>query len=131
MPFEELETFTKANSPPEATISYTPRAKGMALVISVPTTVCGVSKSKMFRLLLGTGADRGRLAIRGDLVDGKKAKPGAGVEPTQHKHYFRFNFGQVPRLGSDKFEGQKCPVRKVADEEFEITVPESWFEEEK
>lgn len=39
MPFEELETFTKYNARPEATLSYTPRAKGLALVISVPDEV--------------------------------------------------------------------------------------------
>lgn len=132
MPFDELETFTKANAPPVATISYTPRVSGLTLVISVPTTVCGVSKSKTFRLLLGSGADKGKLLIRGDLA-ANKPKAGAtqaGVEPTQHKNYFRFHFGKVPRLGSEKFEGEKRPVRKVSDEEFEITVPESWFEQE-
>jgi len=25
------------------------------------------------------------------------------------------------------FEGEKRPVRKISDEEFEISVPESWF----
>lgn len=33
----------------------------------------------------------------------------------------------VPRLGEDRFAGEKRPVRKISDESFEIEVPASWF----
>jgi hypothetical protein len=132
MPFEELETITRANAPPMATISYSlaqkPKGgpvkgdKKPRLVITLPTTLCGTSKSETFRLLIGTGADAGKLMIKGDGVSR------GGVAPSQHAHFFRWNFGFVPRLGDDKFEGQKLPVRKISEEEFEISVPVSWFE---
>ncbi len=139
MPFEELET--KANSPPQATMSYllgthkgkTPKANARPkLVICIPTTICGVSKSATFRLLVGTGVDAGKLLVRGDLKDPARAGKGisdGGVEPSQLKHYFRWHFGYVPKLGEDRFGPDKYAVRKVSDEEFEITVPKSWFEE--
>jgi hypothetical protein len=145
MPFEELETITKANAPPEATVTYDfAQKKGTVrkadkkprLTISIPTTVCGIAKSKAFKLLLGSGEDAGKLLIRGELFyrtakeaqDGKKPVPGA-VAPSEHAHFLRFNFGFVPKLGEEEtFEAQRCPVRKVSDEEFEITVPRSWFE---
>ncbi len=153
MAFEELETVTRGNEPPQATVTYDyAQKKGERvrkadakprLTISIPTTLCGVSKSKTFRLLVGTGDDLGKLLIRGcDAEKGKanapfriggcdaekgKAKPG-GVAPSQHKHFFRFNFGFVPKLGDEElWGGEKRPVRKVSDEEFEIDVPRSWF----
>jgi hypothetical protein len=133
MPFEELETITRANAPPMATISYSLAYKGSKrpdkgdrkprLLITIPTTLCGASKSETFRLLIGTGPDAGKLMIKGDNV----SRDG-GVSPTQLAHFFRWNFGFVPRLGDDMFEGEKRPVRKISEEEFEISVPVSWFE---
>lgn len=144
MPFEDLETITKANAPPEATVTYDfAQKKGSArkgdkkprLTISIPTTVCGVAKSKAFKLLLGTGVDVGKLLVRGELcyrsakevASALKPVPGT-VAPSEHQHFLRFNFGYVPKLGDeDTFEAQRCAVRKVSDEEFEISVPPSWF----
>lgn len=134
MPFEEIETITRGNEPPSAKITYLRGAhkgsknvegKKPKLVITVPTTICGVSKSEKFALLIGTGSDAGKLLIRGANKNGTK---NAHVEPTQHKHYFRFNFGFVPKLGDDIFDGGAVPVRRLSYEEFEITVPKSWFE---
>lgn len=144
MPFEELETITKANAPPEATVTYDyAQKKGVRkadkkprLTIAVPTTVCGVAKSKTFKLLLGSGEDLGKLLIRGELcyrtakevAAGAPPLPGAHT-PAEHAHFLRWNFGFVPKLGEEeRFEAQRCPVRKVSDEEFEITIPKSWFE---
>lgn len=136
MAFEELETVTRGNEPPQATVTYDYAYKKNGirktnakprLMISIPTTLCGVSKSKTFRLLVGTGDDVGKLLVRGCDAEKGKAKNG-GVAPSQHAHFFRFNFGFVPKLGDEElWGGEKRPVRKVSDEEFEIDVPRSWF----
>lgn len=130
MPFENLETITKQNMPPMAKISYMPpQARGKSagkivrdpkpqLMISIPTTVCGVSKAKTFVLALGSGADAGKLRIKGSKQ---------GVEPKELKHAFIFRFGYVPKLGDDHFDGEHRPLRKITDDEFEIDVPISWF----
>lgn len=133
MPFEDLETVTRHNQPPRATISYcvaqrngkSKSEKQPKLTISIPTTICGTSKAKAFKLKIGTGASAGKLRIVG-VPD--KAKALAGVVPSQHAHFFRWNFGYVPLLGEDQFEGEKRPVIKVGEDEFEIDVPPSWFE---
>lgn len=134
MPFENLETITKANMPPMAKISYMPpaaRASKKAarkgdpkpqLIVSIPTTVCGTAKAKAFQLLLGSGADRGKLRIKG-------VKAG-GIEPKELAHTFIFRFGYVPKLGDDHFDGEHRAVRKIGDDEFEIDIPPSWFEAE-
>lgn len=131
--FTDVETFTRHNAQPIATISYSvSRHKGNLarsnkqpkLTISIPTTICGTSKAKAFKLQLGRGDSLGKLRIVG--IDAKAKTP--GVEPSQHAHFFRWNFGFVPILGEDKFEGEKRPVRKISDDEFEIDVPPSWFE---
>jgi hypothetical protein len=135
MPFEDLEIITPKNQPPQATISYviTSRKKGAAvgdrkpkLTISIPTTLCGTSKAKSFKLQIGTGSHLGKLRIVG-MSDKPKAPAAVGVEPSEHAHFFRWNFGFVPRLGEDTFEGEKRPVTKISDDEFEIDVPKSWF----
>jgi hypothetical protein len=90
-------------------------------MISIATTICGTSKAEAFKLQIGSGEDRGKLRIVGLPADAP------GVIPTQHAHFFKWNFGFVPRLGEDEFEGERRPVRKIADDEFEIEVPESWF----
>lgn len=136
MPFDELETVTRKNAPPMATLSYdfatekTKRSGGKPrLTISIPTTLCGTSKSKTFRLLIGTGEDAGKLRVQGSEAIKGKAVKSDGIEPSQHAHFFRWNFGFVTKLGEEEtFEGEKRPVRKISDDEFEIDVPVSWFE---
>lgn len=141
MPFEIIETITKKNAPPEATISYMPNfqkpkpgraQKGdrkPALRITLPTTICGVSKSKMFFLQIGTGADAGKIRIAGEVSKpfGSAKAPSEGFEPAQLQHVFRWNFGFVPKMGDDHFDGEKRPVRRITDEVFEIDVPADWF----
>jgi hypothetical protein len=134
MSFENLETVTKLNMPPMAKLSYMPpqgRGKSVGkvkaekkpqLILSLPTTICGTAKSKTFVLLLGSGADRGKLRVKGT------AKKEQGVEPKELMHAFVFRFGYVPKLGDEHFDGEHRPVRKISDEEFEIDIPESWFE---
>jgi hypothetical protein len=131
MPFENLETITKANMPPLAKLSYLRKAgrggkpKNDAkpqLIVSIPTTICGTAKAKSFVLLLGTGSDLGKLRVIG-------AKAKEGVEPKELIHAFVFRFGYVPKLGDDIFDGGHHPVKKISDDEFEIDVPASWFEQ--
>lgn len=126
MPFDELETFHKDNKMPEAKVSYehaTEKSRKAGakprLYLSIPTTVCGMSKSVHHRLLLGTGDDTGKLRV----VGGER-----GVKPSEHSNFFRWNFGHVPRLGETTFEAQHVPVVRVDDETFEVTVPASWFD---
>lgn len=107
--------------PPEKKTGPVKNDKKPKLTISIPTTLCGTSKAKAFKLQIGSGDHAGKLRIVG--VPAKAI----GVEPSQHAHFFRWNFGFVPRLGEDEFEGEKKPVRKISDDEFEIDVPESWF----
>lgn len=133
MPFEELETISKGNEPPQATLSYchaTEKSKRAGkkprLSISIPTTICGTTKAEMFKLMIGSGADAGKLRLSG-IAKGGAVK--GGVKPSEHAHFFRWNFGFVPKLGEDEtFEGEKRPVRKVGEDIFEIDVPASWFE---
>jgi hypothetical protein len=131
MPFDDLYTIAKHNQPPMATISYSVKTrkpgpakndKKPQLTIAIPTTICGISKAKAFKLQIGSGDDAGKLRIVG-LKSGT-----SGVEPGEHAHFFRWNFGFVPKLGDDEFEGEKRPVRKIGDDAFEIDVPASWFE---
>jgi hypothetical protein len=134
MSFETLETITKQNMPPNAKLSYmTPQGRGKGatklvrdpkpqLIVSIPTTICGMSKAKTFVLSLGTGKGAGKLRVVGC------AKNEKGIEPSQLKHSFVFRFGYVPKLGDDHFDGEHRPVRKIGDDEFEIDVPVSWFE---
>lgn len=133
MPFEELVTERKDNMAPTALISYmrgthkdakngTPKpGVRPKLVITVPTTICGTAKAKTFKLLLGNGDDAGKLRIMGVPDD-------SGVKPAEMRSSFRFNFGYLPRLGDDVFDGGRRPIIKISDEDFEITVPSSWFE---
>lgn len=131
MPFENIETITKHNMPPMAKISYMPpqgrkslksnKDPKPQLMVSIPTTICGTAKAKSFSLLLGSGADAGKIRIKG-------AKAKEGIEPKELMHAFIFRFGYVPKLGEDHFDGEHRPVRKISDDEFEIDVPASWFE---
>jgi|SRR5882724_2903925 len=135
MPFETLETITKKNIPPTAKLSYMPpqgrgknggklaRDPKPQLIVSIPTTVCGTSKANTFVLSLGNGKDTGKLRVTG------AAKNEKGIEPKQLMHTFVFRFGFVPKLGEDHFDGEHRPVRKISDDEFEIDVPASWFDQ--
>ena len=91
------------------------------LIVSIPTTVCGTAKAKTFQLLLGSGADAGKLRIKG-------SKTKEGIEPKELAHTFIWRFGYVPKLGDDHFDGEHRPVKKISDDEFEIEIPKSWFE---
>ena len=138
MPFETLESFTKKNAPPTAKISYLmptiregKRQKPDAqpsLKIWLPTTICGVSKSETFVMQLGSGPDAGKLRIVG--TDSMRTKPEGAITPRQLAHSFGFTFGYVPRLGDSTFEADAA-VKKISDEVFELSVPESWFEVER
>src|SRR6478672_11396416 len=130
MGFETLETVARGKEPPTAKVTYlrgvnrkTGKAKDGAkpmLKISVPTTVCGLAKAKTFQILIGSGNDLGKLRIGG-------CKSGVeGVKPSEFKHAMTFNFGYVPKLGDDIFD-ERCPVRKITDDVFEIDVNPSWF----
>lgn len=134
MAFETLETVARGKEPPTAKVAYlrginrkTGKAKDGAkpcLKISIPTTVCGLAKAKAFQIQLGKGGDAGKLRISG-------CKSGIeGVEPSELKHAFTFNFGYVPSLGDEVFD-ERCPVRKITDDVFEIDVKASWFSDTK
>lgn len=133
MPFDEEETFTKYNAEPMARWVYEigghsgkpKNGKKPQLHISIPTAVCGVCKAKKFALLIGTGEDAGKVIVRG--VADELAKP-HHIPPSEHQHFLKFNFGFVPRLGMKPFDGDRVPVRRVDDNNFELTVPASWFE---
>ena len=130
MPFNDLNTVTK-QSAPCATISYsnkvlkTGRAKNdktPQLTISIAAAICCEPKAKAFKLQIGSGKDAGKLRIIG------LPEEMSGVNPRRGRCW-RWNFGFVPKLGDDQFQGEKRPVRKIGDDEFEIDVPASWFEQ--
>jgi hypothetical protein len=125
MAFEELETHTKDNAPPTALLSYMrSKARGKnavpgngkgqpKLTVTLPTTICGLSKKDHFKLFVGTHQDAGKIRI--------KAATGVGsIEPTEFKSHYIFRFGHVPSLGEEIFDGERRPVRKINDDEFEI-----------
>lgn len=129
MSFEIVETETKDNMPPTATLSYMrPKPRGKAaggaydrtkvkpkFVVSLPTVVC-IAKSERFLLLIGTGADAGKIRIRG-------TKDKKGVKPGEFKNHLLFRFGYVPKLGDDIFDSERCPLTRISDEEYEIDAP--------
>jgi hypothetical protein len=131
MAFEILETVSKINIPPQATLSYLravhknkkPKADAKPqLRITIPTTICGISKSERFHLMIGSGDHLGRLRVVG-ILSGLAQGKDEGTKPTQLRATFRFNFGWVPRLGDDIFDGQRFPIQRINDEIFEITMP--------
>lgn len=126
MTFEIAETETKDNMPPTACLTYmrTKRKGGGAfdrdkvkprLSVTLPTVVC-IAKSERFLLLLGTDADAGKIRIRG-------TKEKKGIKPSEFKKHLILRFGHVPKLGDAIFDGMRCPVRRVSDEEYEIDAP--------
>lgn len=126
MPFEVLETQTKENMPPTASLSYLRAIRkgkeGRAdkikpkLTVTLPTVIC-VSKCKKFRILVGTGQDRGKLRIEG-------LKPGipGGVKGTDFKNHLVLRFGHVPKLGEEIFDGVRCPIVRIDDDTYELTL---------
>ena len=76
MPFEVLETHSKENMPPTASLSYlrsvrkgkegSAKIKQPKLIVTLPTVIC-VSKCKKFRILVGTGALPG--LFRTDVIE--------------------------------------------------------------
>ncbi len=136
MPFEALETFTKDNMPPQATISYERfkrkakpgSAKGKPrLLIYIPTTLAGLTRAERFSFDLGTGADHGKARITGL----KKGAVG-GQKGSMLEHMLRINFGYVPAFGDDadtSAAGEKVNVRKIDVDCWEIDLP-AWFKVE-
>lgn len=114
--------------PPVATISYLrgtqkskppkPGAKPK-LNITVPTSVF-ISKAKLFRVMLGTGEDRGKIRIMAVAENGK-----GGVKPHEFKSHLIFRFGHAPVLGEDIFDGAKCPIARVSIDVYDLTVPDA------
>jgi hypothetical protein len=126
MPFDVIETETKDNMPPTALVSYMPykgrtgKANGAdkrrpRLTITLPTVVC-IAKSDRFVLLLGSGADKGKMRVKG-------TKDKKGVKPTEFKSFLVLRFGYVPKFGDDIFDGERCRISKINDEEYEIVTP--------
>lgn len=129
MPFELVEILTKDTMPPTACLTYMrPKGRGgkpvdrekvkPKLIVTLPTVVCGVAKSERFLLLMGTGADAGKVRIKGTKKDDKK-----GVKPGEFKSHIMLRFGHVPKLGNAIFDQMHCPVRRINDEEYEIDAP--------
>jgi hypothetical protein len=85
------------------------------LTITVPTVIV-IAKSERFVLLMGSGGDAGKLRIKG-------TKEKRGVVPSEFKHHLILRFGHVPKLGDEIFDGERCAIRKITDEEYEIACP--------
>lgn len=134
MPFEAIEFVTKHNAPPQASISYerperhtkkgVSTGKRPRLMISIPTTLSGVTKKEHFMLCVGTGKDAGKARITGQNVKNTKT--------TKRKDWSNattWDFGYVPMLGMDAAAKEFVAVRKISDDEFEIDLP-AWFKPE-
>jgi hypothetical protein len=127
MPFEELETETKANMPPMASLSYLTgkrkdsKNKGIMkpkLIVSLPTSIV-ISKCEKFVIQIGTGQDFGKLRI----VGLQKGVPGKGVSPTDFKAHIMLRFGHVPCFGDEIWDGVQVPIVRVDDDIYDLTVP--------
>jgi hypothetical protein len=130
MPFEELDTERKDNMPPTALLSYLrqvrkgkemDRAKVKPkLIVTLPTVFC-TSKCEKFVIAVGTGADRGKMLLTGV----KKGVPGKNaVVARVFKTYLVMRFGYVPRFGDEIFDGLRCPVTKMDDDNYVLILPE-------
>ena len=118
--FVDIETVTRTNAPPKATLSYLrggKKAEQPSLKIVLPTTITGqAAKDATFKLQFSTGPEFQLLRVT-------RAKDKTGVKPGHMKWASRFNFGYVPILGDDKFDNLRCPVTKVDDHTFDIRLP--------
>lgn len=123
MPFEVLETETRGNETPRASLSYLrhvrkgkemDRAKVKPkLIITLPTVIC-ISKKKRFYILVGTGQDSGKIRLVGTDEERK------GVKPSEFKSFLVLRFGYVPALGDEIFDGAKCDICKISEDTYEI-----------
>jgi hypothetical protein len=127
MPFEDLETITKANMPPQASLSYMRQIrKGKEidrdkvkpkLILTLPTSIV-ISKCEKFCIQIGSGQDFGKMRVIGM----KKGVPGKGVKPSEFKSYLVLRFGYVPKFGDEIFDGMKCPIVRIDDDTYEIAL---------
>ena len=136
MPFEELDSVRKDNMPPEASLSYhryirkgkepKPDAKPR-LLVTLPTVFC-TSKCEKFVIMLGTGADSGKMRLQGV----KKGVPGKNaVKATVHKTWLSMRFGYIPKFGDESFDGVRCAVVKIDDDNYDLIFPDYLTFEEK
>lgn len=131
MAFEELETISKKDLPPQALIAYVrpkPRGKNAGrdfdrdsvkpeLTITLPTRVC-ISKAPKFVLQVGTGDHKGKLRIVGVPGETKKA-----IKPIEMRHCIRLRFGFVPRFGEEIFDDVHCFIERVSNDVYELDLP--------
>lgn len=122
--FIDIETQTRANRPPAATLSYMrggKKADRPSLKIVIPSSITGQTKKETtFKLQLSSGSEYSVLRVARD-------KDGKGVKPAHMKWATRFNFGFVPTLGEDIFDGERFPVTKVDENTFDIRLPAKFF----
>lgn len=132
MAFEELDIVTKHNVTRTAKLSYMRHVRKdkngepdrrkletakPKLVIYVPTAIF-ISHAKAFRILLGSGPDAGKLRIQAGKPDDKNA-----AKPKDQKNCVRLDFGYVPRLGDECWDGVESEITKVTDDVYDLTVP--------
>lgn len=126
--FVDIETHTKTNRPPAATLSYMRTGKKTeqpTLKIVIPTTITGqAKKDTTFKLQLSSGPEYSLLRVTSD-------KTGKGVKAAHMKWATRFHFGYVPKLGDEIFDGERFPVPKVDDNTYDIRLPAKFFSEAK
>lgn len=125
MPFEEVETLLRPIREIRAGVRYmrslskkkptNPEALPK-LMITVPTAVF-ISKAERFVLLVGTGADSHKLRLKA------AAKKAGGVKPSEFTTHFKMWFGHIPKFGEESFDLVHCPILKVSEDEYEITLP--------
>lgn len=131
MGYDILETVPRDSRLPMASVSYERPVKSKdrrkpVLIVALPTTLAGICKRERFRFELGTGADSGKARICGVA----KGVPGPSAPGTMMKNCLVIRFGEVPALGEDAAAREKCAVRKIDDNSWEIDLP-AWFKIER
>lgn len=125
MAWDEIVTEPKRVAMPTATLKYLrPKGRGKnagpkvgarhELTIVLPTTICGVAKSKAFRLVVGSGAEKGKVRVLGCGPETRGA-----ITAKEMAHCWSFRFGHVPKLADETFDERKV-CRRISDEVFEI-----------
>ena len=140
MPFGAVDFESKHNMKPRATVTYKvfrygekefgpqDETKLPRLTVSIPTVLCGVAKSEKWAFLVGDGDDAGKIVVVGDLSPlAKQAGAQCVVPISQHKYFFKWNFGHVPRIAEFRVDAFVSEVRKIDDETYEMTVPIGMF----